>query len=339
MTELSVGPSRSGKRQGSFHALVLSIAMALLAPGSMALADEVSTYPDKAIRIIVPYTAGGFNDTLARLVAAKLQQSWKQPVIVDNKPGGGTIIATQAVASAPADGYTILVAAFPFATNPLVYRKLPYDKDAFAPIVLAGRSPLVLAVPAGSPFQSVADIVEAAKAKPGSLNYGSAGIASSNHLLTELFSNEVGIRMNHVPYKGGAPLMADLAGNQVDLAFDLVPNALPFIQGNKLRAIAVSDEKRSPALPQTPTVAEALKSAFDVVTWHGFVAPRATPSAIVDRLNSEINEILKLPETRAEFERQGVTPVGGSPQGFATFLAAQSSLWKGVIEKNGIKLE
>jgi tripartite-type tricarboxylate transporter receptor subunit TctC len=334
----------SSTHHGGGRRIVLKLAAGSLAASvpalrAFAVPEDLSSYPDKTIKIVVPYPPGGFNDTLARLVSTHLQRSWKQPVVVENRAGGSTTIGTRLVATAPADGYTLLVAAFPFAINPLVYPNLPYDQKAFAPVVLAGHSPLVLAVPAMSPLQSLSDAVKIAKAHPGTLTYGTAGIAASNHLAMELLCDMAGIRMNHVPYKGGAPAMADLAGGQLDLSFDLLPNALPFLQAGKLRALAVTDLNRSPAFPDVPTVAESIGAHFQVVSWHGLVVPQATPPQIVARLNQELNAMLKLDEVKLAFDRQGAVPVGGSPEEFAAFIDRQTALYRPLVQKYDIRVE
>ena len=321
-------------------ALLALAATAQVALAPSALAQSAASYPDKVVKIVVPYLPGGFNDALARLVATKLQRTLKQSVVVENKSGGGTVIGTQAVAALPADGHTLLVTAFPFAVNEFVYPNLSYDRRKdFEPVILAGRSPLVLAVPANSPFRNLADLVKAAKARPGALNYGTAGVGASNHLATELFAEAAGIKLNHVPYKGGSATMADLVGGQIEMAIDLLPNALPMIQAGKLRALAVTEGTRAAALPDTPTIAEALGVKFDVVTWHGFAVRAGTPKEVVERLNREINAILALPETRAVFEKQGVVPTGGSAATFARFIEDQTALWKPIVEKNHIRAD
>lgn len=319
---------------------VLSRRMALLALAAgaqTAFAQAPSAWPSKPLKIVVPYPPGGFNDTLSRLVSAGLQPALKQSVIVENKSGGGTVIGTEAVASLPADGYTLLETAFPFAVNEYVYPELTYNrKKDFEPVILAGRSPLVLVVPVNSPFKNVADVVRAAKANPGKLNYGTAGVGASNHLATALFADAAGIKLNHVPFRGGSPTMAALAGGQIDMAIDLIPNALPLIQAGKLRALGVTESTPAASLPGVPTIAEALGMKFDVVTWHGFAVRTGTPKDVIDRLNKDINVILAQPATKSVFEKQGVEPVGGSPADFARFIAGQSALWKPVIEKNNI---
>lgn len=313
---------------------------ALATAAQAALAQSAATYPDKLVKIVVPYPPGGFNDTLARLVSMSLQRTLKQSVIVENRSGGGTIIGTQLVAGLPADGYTLLETAFPFAVNEFVYPHLSYDrKKDFDPVILAGRSPLVLVVPASSPFRSVADLVKAAKARPGKLNFGTAGVGASNHLATALFADVAGVKLNHIPFKGGSPTMAALAGGQIDMAIDLLPNALPMVQSGKLRALGVTEATRAAALPDVPTISEALGVKYDVVTWHGFAVRAGTPPEVVEKLNNRINRMLALPETKVIFERQGVEPVGGSPADFAHFLDQQAALWKPVIENNNIRAD
>ena len=230
----------------------------MLAAGAAALVAlwvgpaHASDYPSGPLRIVVPYPAGGFNDTLGRLVAKQLSAAWKVSAVVDNKPGAGTVIGTQAVATAPADGQTLLVVQFPFASNPWLY-KLPYDTErSFAPVILAGRSPMVLVTHAGSPYRSVADVMGAARAKPGHISYGTSGAGSSNHLAMVLFESQAGVRMNAVPYKGSAPLMTDLSGGHVGLAVDLLPQVLPFLQAGKARALAIASQRRSPCFRTCP---------------------------------------------------------------------------------------
>lgn len=308
---------------------------ALVLPGTALAAAD--TYPSKPLRIVVPYPTGGFNDTLGRLVAAKLHEAWGQPAIVENKPGAGTQIGSGAVARAPADGYTLLVVQFPFAANPWLYKKLPYDtvKD-FTPVILAGRSPMLLVVNAESSLRSVADVLAAARAKPGSLNYGTSGDGSSNHLAMERFAGMTGVTMTSVPYKGSTPLLTDLAGGQVGLAFDAFPHVLPFIQSGKVKPLAIADARRSALMPELPTVSEAGVPGYEVSSWHGFVVPAGTPRPVVDKLNAQLEAILAMEDVRKVFRQQGVVPDGGSPEAFRTFIAGQMDLWKQVVRQAGI---
>src|SRR3954467_8866783 len=248
--------------------------LAALTLATPALAD----YPDKTIRIVVPYPPGGFNDTLGRIVAQKLTDDWGVAAVVENRPGGGTLIGTESVAKAPADGYTLLVVAFPFAVNPSLYAKLPYDtvKD-FAPLILAGQTPNLLVVNPDVPVKSVKELIDTAKEKPGSLSYGSTGSGSSNHLSMELFRLMTGTQIVHVPYKGSAPMVTDLLGGHVHVAFDNTPNVLPQVKAGKLRALAVTTPTPPAMVPDIPTVAEAGVPGYEVGVWFGVVAPAAPP--------------------------------------------------------------
>jgi len=316
-------------------AALAAAGLALVLPGTALAAAD--TYPSKPLRIVVPYPTGGFNDTLGRLVAAKLHEAWGQPVIVENKPGAGTQIGSGAVARAPADGYTLLVVQFPFAANPWLYKKLPYDtvKD-FTPVILAGPSPMLLVVNAESSLRSVADVLAAARAKPGSLNYGTSGDGSSNHLAMERFAGMTGVTMTPVPYKGSTPLLTDLAGGQVGLAFDAFPHVLPFIQSGKVKPLAIADARRSALMPELPTVSEAGVPGYEVSSWHGFVVPAGTPRPVVDKLNAQLEAILAMGDVRKVFQQQGVVPDGGSPEAFRIFIAGQMDLWKQVVRQAGI---
>lgn len=315
----------------------LGLAAAGAAAVAAAPARAADTYPDKPIRIVVPYPAGGFNDTLGRVVAGKLQQAWGQPVIVDNKPGAGTQIGTAFAAKAPADGTTLLVVQFPFAANPWLYAKLPYDtRKDFAPIVLAGRSPMLLVAHDGAPYRSVADVLDAARKRPGAVNYGSSGSGSSNHLAMALFESMAGVQMTQVPYKGSTPLLTDLAGGQVEIAFDAFPHVLPFIQSGKVRPLAIATSGRSSLMPELPTIDEEGVPGYEVSSWHGFVVPAGTPEPIVQKLNAQINAILRMPDVRKTFAEQGVTPDGGTAQDFAAFIDGQMALWQKVVRDAGI---
>ena len=302
-----------------------------------AFADN---YPGKPIRIIVPYPPGGFNDTLARTLGQKLTEKWGQPVIVDNRPGGGTTIGTNLAAKAAPDGYTLLIVSFAFAVNPALYASLPYDtgKD-LTPIVLAASTPNLLVVNPALPVKSVKELIALAKSEPGKLNYASAGNGSSNHLSMELFKSLTGVDIVHVPYKGSAPAVTDLIGGQVDLMFDNVPNVVQQVKAGKLRALAVSSKQRSPFIKELPTIAESGIPGFDVTVWFGVVASAGTPAPVVARLNAEINRALKLSDVVQLFHAQGVEPTGGSAEEFAAFLRVQAAKWAKVVKDSGAKAE
>src|ERR1044072_8288252 len=290
---------------------VLGLLLATLAMSGAARA----AFPDKTIRIVVPYTPGGFNDTLGRIVAQKFTDDWGVPAVVENRPGGGTLIGTDTVAKAPADGYTLLVVAFPFAVNPTLYAHLPYDtvKD-FAPLILAGQTPNLLVV--NVPITSVKQLIAAAKAQPGTLSYGSTGSGPSNHLSMELFRIMTGTEMIHVPYKGSAPMVADLLGGHVQVAFDNVPNVITQVKAGKLRALGITSPSRAASLPDIPTVAEAGVPGYEVGVWFGIVAPAATPPDVLAKLNVELNKILAMPDVKQKFADPGVDAVGGTRERF-----------------------
>ncbi|OWW20663.1 hypothetical protein AYR66_15400 [Noviherbaspirillum denitrificans] len=311
--------------------LALSICAGLVM-AAPAIANT-SAYPNQPIRIVVPYAPGGFNDTIARLVGKKLQDSWGQPVIVDNRPGGGTILGLTNAAKSPPDGYTLAVVGFPTVANQFLHKKLTYDTNKdFTPVVLGAYSPNLLVVRADSPIKSLKDFIAAAKAKPGKLNYASAGNGTSNHLTMEYFKSVAGIDLTQVPYKGSAPMITDLLGGQVDIMFDNAPHVMPHVKAGKLRALAITSEKRSPLLPDVPTVSELGFPDFVVSVWYGFSAPAGTPPEIIAKLNGEINKILKADDIKKAFVDAGVDPLGGSTQQFDTYFKSQSARWGKVIK-------
>ena len=312
-------------------------ALALALPTAQA---QPGSYPEKPIRIVVPYTAGGFNDTMARVFARKLQDAWGQPAVVDNKPGAGTVLGTDAGAKAAPDGYTLVVVGFPLVVNQYIYPKLPYDtKNDFAPVILGGQTPNLLLVRADSPIKTMADLVAKAKASPGKLDYASAGNGTSLHLAMEYFKSVTGTDMVQVPYKGSAPMVTDLLGGQVDVMFDNLPNAMPHVKTGKMRALAVTTPKRLPELPNVPTVAEQGYPGFEVAVWYGLAAPKGTPKPILDKLNAELQKALQSDDVKAIFAAQGVDVLGGSTSDFEKFFQAQDAKWAPVIRKAGIKAE
>ncbi|MBU3561564.1 Bug family tripartite tricarboxylate transporter substrate binding protein [Polynucleobacter hallstattensis] len=325
------------KKIGLFIAFVIGI---LSVTTSQLFAQSSVSYPDKPITIVVPYPPGGFNDTLGRIVGKKLSDAWGVNVVVENKPGAGTTIGTNFVARSAPDGYTILVAQFPFSANPYLYKSLPYDTlKAFSPVVLAGRAPMVLVVNANSPIKTTGDLLALAKSKPGSVNYGSSGPGSSNHLSMVLFEMMAGVSLNQIPYKGSTPLLTDLAGGQVEVAFDAYPHVRPFLQSGKIRPIAIATEVRSPLMADLPTVSESGIKGYEASSWHGFVVPSGTPQPVVDKLNRQINMILKQEDIRKTFNEQGVVPDGGTAAQFEAFIRKQMDIWKKVVSNAGITPE
>jgi tripartite-type tricarboxylate transporter receptor subunit TctC len=306
--------------------------------GGLAMAAE---FPERSVRIVVPYTPGGFNDTLARVVGNKLQATWKQPVVVDNRPGGNTTIGNNLVAKSPPDGCNILITPLPFAALPGLYGpKLQYDalKD-FTPLVLAGTTHNVLIVRKDLPVNNVKELVAYAKKNPGKLNYGSTGSGSSNHLSMELLTSMTDTTMTHVPYKGSAPAIVAMLGGEIDVLFDNIPNVLPHLKGGRMKAIAVSGTQRAALLPSLPTVAESGVPGYEVTVWFGMQVPAGTPKPLVDRLNGDIVRALKEPDTVKLFREQGVDVIGSTPAAFSQLLQSEVPKWTKVIKDAGIKID
>jgi tripartite-type tricarboxylate transporter receptor subunit TctC len=318
------------------HASALWFAAAItLCPLPLAAA----AFPVKPVRLIVPFPPGAFNDQLARTLSQKLGERWKQPVVVDNRPGASTVIGTDLAARAPADGHTLLIVSFAFAVNPSLHRSLPFDTGQdFTPVVLAAGTPNILVVHPGLPARSVKDLVQLARERPGRLDYATAGNGTSNHLCTELFKSLAGVDLVHVPYKGSAPAVTDLLGGQVQVMFDNAPNVLPHVRAGKLRALAISTAARSAFAPDLPAVAETVPG-FDVEVWFGVVAPAGVPRQVIGRLNADINAVLALPEVKNRFAEQGVRVIGGSPESFGAYLQAQTRRWARVVKEAGLQVE
>jgi tripartite-type tricarboxylate transporter receptor subunit TctC len=295
-------------------------------------------YPAKPLRLIVPFPPGGPTDITGRTIGEKLQQRLGQPVIVENRPGAGSIIGTEAVVKSPADGYTLLLGSNSIALQPLLQAKLPYDpQKELTPVILAVRIPNVLVVHPSVPANSVVEFIALAKSKPGTLNYASVGNATGPHLFAELFRNLTGVNIVHVPYKGTAPAVTDLLGGQVQALFDSLATALPNIRAGKLRALGVTSTQRSKSAPDIPTLAESGAPGYEATGWFGVLA--GTPQDIVTRLNSEIGAILKMPDVEERFLKFGAEGGGGSPADFARFIQSEQAKWGRIIREAGIKAE
>ena len=307
---------------------------------SAAPAQAQGTWPDKPLKLVVPYPAGGNADNTARLLATQLGQRLGQQVVVDNRPGGSGTIGAAVVAKAPADGYTLLLDATAFTVNPSLFPKLPFDaaKD-FAPISLVLQVPLLMVVPANSPFQSVADVTKAARARPGHLTYASAGNGGAQHLAGELFKQGQKVAITHIPYRGGAPALTDLIGGQVDVMFSATTASGPFVKSGKLRALAISSPRRVEGWESVPTVAESGVPGFQVSEWNGLFAPAGTPSPVLERLEAETRAIVASPEMKKRFAELGVQGVGSSAQEFSSFLKAETTKWAEVIRSSGIRMD
>jgi tripartite-type tricarboxylate transporter receptor subunit TctC len=299
-------------------------------------------YPDKPIRLLVPYPPGGITDVLTRSLAELMRKELGQPVIVENKPGANTALAAQALATSPADGHTVMMAAAATVVmNPLLYPKLGYDPTRdFAPVARIAETPLVLVVRTDSPLRTLADLIAAAKAKPADASFASTGMGSTLHLAGELLQLETGTQMLHVPYKGSAPALNGVMGGETQFMIDSVGSSIPLIKGGKLRALAVTSAKRLPALPDVPTVAESGTPGFDVSTWFGLLVPKQTPTAIVNRLNAAVAVAVRDPAFRAQFEAVGlVVPAPIDPTTFNKFIQAETAKWAPLIKAKNITLE
>jgi tripartite-type tricarboxylate transporter receptor subunit TctC len=302
------------------------LAAALLAAATAAGAQD---FPNKALRMIVPYGPGGVTDITARIVAPKLGDELGQPVVIENRPGAASMPGTDAVAKAKPDGYTLLVNSTALAANPVLFKNVPYDsvKD-LAPVSLLATVPTVLVVNPGFSAASVSELIAQAKAKPGALNYGSAGNGSGNHLTTEVFMHAAGIRAQHVPYKGGGAVMADLVGGQINFVFAVLPTAHPFITSGKLRALAVTSPQRNSALPNVPTVAEAAAlPGFSVMEWLGLFTTAGTPAPVIERLNAAASKALQHPDVVERFKALGAEIAGGPPARLDTYYKGELNRW------------
>ena len=314
------------------------LSLCVTGAGAALAADN---YPVKPIRIVVAYTPAGATDILARVVGQKFTEAWGQPVIIDNRPGANGNIGTEYAAKATADGYTLwMVTAGTHGINPSLYRKIGFDavKD-FAPVSLVAMVPNIFVVNNAVPAKDLKEFMAYAKANPGKLNYGSPGNGSTAHLSMELFKSMTGISMTHIPYKGSAGVLADLIGGQIAATMDNMPPYVPQVKAGKIRALAVSPTRRSPALPEVQTVAEAGVPGYDSGAWFGLVAPANTPKDIVNKLSRETARALKLADVSARLSDLGAEPVGGTPEQFAAHIKAEIAKWAKVIKDANVELQ
>jgi tripartite-type tricarboxylate transporter receptor subunit TctC len=299
------------------------------------------TYPEKPVRLIVPFSAGSAVDTLARIPGQKLAELWGQQVVVDNRVGANGIIGTEAAAKAPADGYTLVLANDAgLATSPALYPRLPYDpRRDFAPIALAASIPVVLVVNSSFPAASVKELVSQAKANPGKIHYASGGNGSAQHLPMEMFKLAAGIDLVHVPYKGLGPAFNDVVAGQIPVMFAGMSNVFPHLKSGRIRALAIGSAKRSDAMPELPTMQEAGVAGFDYAAWAGFLAPAGTPVSLIDKLNNDLRKVLGLPEVREKLVALGFEVSPGTPQEFGAKIEREMAKVAKVVKEAGIRAD
>lgn len=316
----------------------IAIFIALLMSSAAATAED--TYPSRPVHILVPYPAGGGVDIVARSLGDKLSKHWGQPVVIENRPGAGGVIASQAVATSPKDGYMLIVVASGHATNPFLYAHLPYDtfKD-FTPISLLGSSPNILLVRADSPFKTLADLLAEARKKPGSLSYGHAGNGTSTYLAGELLKSLAKVDLTGIPYKGGAPAINDLLGGHLPISFNNAPESLGQITSGTLRALAVTTATRAPFLPNVPTMAEVGVPGYDTAVWWGLLGPSNMPANVTGKIAKDTAEAMKSPVIKDRLIKLGATSIGSSPQEFGRLIKSDYDKWGPIIKAAGIKAE
>jgi tripartite-type tricarboxylate transporter receptor subunit TctC len=316
------------------------VALALIALAAAAPAtSSAQSYPTRPLRLIIPFPPGGSNDVVGRMIAFQLSDRLGRQVVVDNQGGAGGIIGTEAAAKAAPDGYTLLLISVAHAFGSSMY-KLPYDPiGAFAPITILGTGPVVLAVNPKLPVKSLQELIDLAKAKPGQLNYASAGVGSFQHLSSALFKLQSGLDIVHIPFKGGGPAMMDVVAGNTEIMIGSLIQTLPQIKSGRLRALGVGSAKRVPALPELPTISEAGVPGYEATNWWGIVAPAGTPRPVIDRLHQELSVILKTAETKKRFESEGGEAVIMTPEDFGRFIVAETAKWAKVVKEAGIKPE
>ena len=320
---------------GSWFRMAAVAAVAFAAAG----AGSAQPFPSKPVHILVPYPAGGGVDVLTRTLADVVSKQWGQSIVVENRPGAGGVIASQAVATSPPDGYNLIMVASGHATNPFLYPKLPYDTFTdFSPISLLASSPNILLVRADSAFKSVGDVVVAAKAKPGSLSYGHAGNGTSTHLAGELLKNLAGIDLNAIPYKGGAPAINDLLGGQIPMSFNNGPESVGQLQAGTVRALAVTTASRAPFLPDVPSMSEAVPG-YDTEVWWGLLGPGGMPLELVAKLSHDFVTALNTEAVKERLAKLGALPIGSSPKEFDAKVRADYVKWGPIIKAAGMKAE
>lgn len=326
--------------QPNTNAMSLLFALAALLLVSSSSSPASAAYPERPIRIVVPFAPGGGTDVVARTLAQEMAKDLGASIVIENKPGAGTILGTQAVATSDPDGYTLLMGTFANAVNPSLKAKLPYDPHAdFAAVALIARSFNIVVVNPKSPYHSIADLIAAAKAEPEKLSYGTYGTGTSAHLAGELFKNLAKVNLTTVPYKGAAPAITDLIGGQIQVMFTTVASAASLIKGGQLRALAVTSVQRSPAFPDVPTVAEAGVAGYSAESWYGLFAPAKTPREVIDRLNKSAAIAVQSEAFRKLGVNEGLVMVAGPPEELDRYFRGEEERWRKVIQDAGITAE
>jgi tripartite-type tricarboxylate transporter receptor subunit TctC len=326
------------QRRGGLAALLFA-ALVTAAHAQTASTGSAQQYPSRPIRLIVPFPPGGSTDILSRALAQKLSEGLSQPVVIDNRPGAGGSIGSEAAAKAAPDGYTLVMGQLgPLAVSPAIYKNLPYDPvKSFAPVSLMAMVPSVLVVNPQVAAASASELIAYARANPGKLTYGSAGSGSTSHLTTEYFKLATGTDVLHVPYKGVGPMLTDLISGQLSMGINGAPAVMPHVNSGRLRALAVTGLTRLPSLPQIPTLDESGVKGFDASGWYGILAPAGTAREIVMKLNAEIRRIMQTPELRARLDNEGAIPSAGSPEEFGAFIVSEIARWGAVLKRAGIE--
>ena len=320
-----------------YRVLYVSLAaVGVLAATAPASAQQ---YPSKPVRIVAPFAPGGGTDFIARLMAQKLTEGLGHQVIVDNRPGAGGTLGTEIGLKSPPDGYTLTMIAASYPVNPSLY-KLNFDPiNDMTPIIQIAKGPFLVVVHPSLPVKNVKDLIALAKSKPGEINYATSGLGSIVHMATELFASMAGIKMNHVPYKGTGPALTDTLAGHTTVLFGSIAATMPIVKSGKLHPIAVTTAKRIPALPDVPSIAESGVKGYDVSNWHGLIGPKGLPRPIVDRINGEVNKIIKLKDMDEKLQADGVAPAGGKPEQFGQIISREIDQWKKVAAQAKIKLE
>ena len=307
---------------------------------ALAAAAVAQPYPSRPLKLVVPYPPGGVTDILGRTLGNAMAGPLGQQVVIDNRPGAGGIVGAEVVARAEPDGYTLLMGNTALLVSPYLYARLSFDPlTDFVPVTMVNAAPLLLVVNPSVPVQSVQELIAYAKARPGQLNYGSGGVGSTPYLATELLKSMTGIDVVHVPYKGGAPALADLMAGQLTFMIENVPGTLPLVKSGKLRALAITSAQRSPLVPDLPTMAEAGVAGYEMVGWNGMFVAKGTATDIVARLGATLAKVLDLPDVREQMATLGAEPGGDTPQAFAAFVSAESERWGRIIKDKGIRPE